>query len=278
MKINYLCSMKRLSIILLFVFCAACGLESYAQSKSADLLNVFVERTAKVGKKKLKFREVLTARQDTAAPAIVIFLHGGSGAGNDNKRQMETPGVRHIYDYLNEHAIKAYFLVPQCDDDASWSGFNPPPRHRGRPSPGMQRPQEPVKCPSYNKYVKALADHYVRELGADSTRIYVFGASMGGDGVWHLINDYPQYFAAVMAASGAYRGFGLSNIARTPILCTKGTRERKYQEYVQTIEDIKLLGGEVNFQPLKNYDHRSTVGESFTPERIEWVLSHRRKP
>ena len=211
-------------------------------------------------------------------PALIIYLHSNSGSGTDNKKQMTQVSAGNIEKYIKDNKIPAYFLVPQCDDDASWSGFNPPPRHRGRPSPGMQRPQEPVKCPSYNKYVKALADHYVRELGADSTRIYVFGASMGGDGVWHLINDYPQYFAAVMAAAGAYRGFGLSNIARTPILCTKGTRERKYQEYVQTIEDIKLLGGEVNFQPLKNYDHRSTVDESFTPERIEWVLSHRRKP
>lgn len=270
--------MKRLSIIFLFAICAAWGLESYAQIKSADLLDVFGERTAKVYKKKLKFREVLTASQDTVRPAIVLFLHGGSGAGDDNKRQLENAGVRQIYDYLNEHGIKAYFLVPQCDDNASWSGFNPPPRRFGRPSPGMQRPQEPVKCPSYNKYVKALADHYVRQCGADSTRIYVFGASMGGDGVWHLINDYPHYFAAVMAVAGAYRGIGLSNIARTPMLCTKGTRERKYQECVQTIEDIKLLGGEVNFQPLKGYDHRSTVDESFTPERIEWVLSHRRTP
>ena len=142
----------------------------------------------------------------------------------------------------------------------------------------MQRPQGLVKCPSYNKYVKALADLYVKDADADSTRIYVFGASMGGDGVWHLMNDYPHYFAAAMAATGAYRKPGLSNLVHTPVLCTKGTRERKYQEYVQTIEDIKLLGGEVNFQPLEGYDHRRTVDESFTPERIEWVLSHQRKP
>ena len=252
--------------------------ESNAQTKN-DLLEVFADKTVKLDGKKLKYREVLTTPQDTAQPILVIYLHGGSGGGSDNKKQIKVPAVGKIYDYLNANNVKAYFLVPQCPSNASWNGDAPRQRQRGgRPSPGERRPHEPQKCEAYNKYVKALADYYVSEFGVDSTRIYVFGSSMGGDGVWHLINDYPQYFAAVMAAAGAYRGFGLSNIARTPILCTKGTRERKYQEYVQTIEDIKLLGGEVNFQPLKNYDHRSTVDESFTPERIEWVLSHRRKP
>ena len=270
--------MRKIFIITLLALVAAIALQSQARDRGVDLLKVFAERTVKVDKHKLKYREVLVARHDTVKPAIVIFLHGGSGAGSDNQRQMESPAVRQIYNYLNDHGIKAYFLVPQCDDDASWSGYNPPPRRSGRPSPGMQRPQGLVKCPSYNKYVKALADLYVKDADADSTRIYVFGASMGGDGVWHLMNDYPHYFAAAMAAAGAYRKLGLSNLVHTPVLCTKGTRERKYQEYVQTIEDIKLLGGEVNFQPLEGYDHRRTVDESFTPERIEWVLSHQRQP
>ena len=54
--------------------------------------------------------------------------------------------------------------------------------------------------------------------------------------------------------------------------------ESIYHSICAFANDFDDLGGEVNFQPLKNYDHRSTVDESFTPERIEWVLSHRRKP
>ena len=272
--------MKKLFIITLAAIAAITGTQGMARDKHTDdgLLSAFAERTAKFGKKKIKFREALTAPADTAAPAIVIFLHGGSGAGDDNERQMRTPAVKQIHDHLTRNNIKAFFLVPQCDDDASWSGFNPPPRRGMRPGPGGGRPQEPVRCPSYNKYVKALADHYVKAFGADSTRIYVFGASMGGDGVWHLVNDYPRHFAAVMAAAGAFRGMGTANLIHTPILCTKGTRERAFREYVMQIDDIKRMGGNVNFQPLDGLDHRATVDESFTPERIAWVLSHRRQP
>lgn len=112
------------------------------------------------------------------------------------------------------------------------------------------RPQGRVKCPSYNPYVKALADRYVADYHADSTRIYIFGASMGGDGVWHIVNDNPHYFAAAMAASGGYRGMGVPELGCTPLLCTKGSREANYDTYVQMINDIKLVGGNVNFQPL----------------------------
>lgn len=245
------------------------------KSKSGNLFYVFAEKTVKIDKKKIRYREVLTAPTDTARPAIVIYLHGGSGAGSDNEQQLRSPGIAQIYDYLAEQGIKAYFLIPQCEDESSWSGYNPPPKRR-RGLGGGTRPQGSVKYASYNPYVKALADLYVKDHFADSTRIYIFGASMGGDGVWHIVKDYPEYFAAAMAASGAYRGMGVPDLGSTPLLCTKGTREGNYSKYVQMIDDIRLLGGEVNFQPLDGCDHRSAIENAFTSERIAWVLSHQR--
>ncbi len=248
-----------------------------SKGKGGNLFYVFAEKTVKVDKKKVRYREVMTAPTDTTRPAIVIYLHGGSGAGSDNEQQLRSPGIGQIYNYLTEHAIKAYFLVPQCEDESSWSGYNPPPKRPGRRGPGSgQRPQGVVKCPSYNPCVKALADLYVKEHHADSTRIYIFGASMSGDGVWHIVKDYPNYFAATMAASGAYRGMGVPHLGGTPLLCTKGTREPNYSKYVQLIDDIRLMGGEVNFQPMGGCDHRSAIENAFTSERIAWVLSHQR--
>ena len=174
--------------------------ESNAQTKN-DLLEVFADKTVKLDGKKLKYREVLTTPQDTAQPILVIYLHGGSGGGSDNKKQIK------------------------CPSNASWNGDAPRQRQRGgRPSPGERRPHEPQKnCEAYNKYVKALADYYVTEFGVDSTRIYVFGSSMGGQGVWYLLADNPNYFAAAMVASGAYRGFNITALAKTPIMCTSET-------------------------------------------------------
>ena len=222
---------------------------------------------------------MLTAPQDTAQPILVIYLHGGSGGGSDNKKQMNTPAVGKIYDYLNGKNIKAYYLVPQCPGNASWNGDAPRQRQRGgRPSPGERRPSEPQQCEAYNKYVKALADYYVREFGVDSTRIYVFGSSMGGQGVWYLLADYPDFFAAAMVASGGYRGYNTTQLARTPIICTRGTLEARTEQVKQLIDDINFFGGNAIFQQLEGLDHHEATSAAFTPERIEWVLSHRRKP
>lgn len=271
--------MKKILIFLILAAVAVTwdlGASAQGRSKGDNLFYVFAEKTVKIDKKKIRYRAALTAPTDTARPAIIIYLHGGSGTGSDNEQQLRSPGIAQIYDYLAEQGIKAYFLVPQCEDESSWSGYNPPPKRSGRRTPGGPHPQGPVKCPSYNPFVKALADLYVQDFGADPNRIYIFGASMGGDGVWHIVKDYPDYFAAAMAASGAYRGMGVPDLGSTPLLCTKGTREGNYSKYVQMIDDIRLLGGEVNFQPLEGCDHHSAIDNAFTSERIAWVLSHQR--
>ena len=270
--------MKKIISLTIMVIFTAVLFEANAQTES-DLLGVFGDKALKLQGKKLRYREVLTAPQDTAQPILVIYLHGGSGGGSDNKKQMMSPAVGKIYDYLNGNNIKAYYLVPQCPNNASWNGDAPRQRNRGgRPSPGERRPHEPQKCEAYNKYVKALADYYVREFGVDSTRIYVFGSSMGGQGVWYLLADYPDYFAAAMVASGGYRGYNTTQLARTPIMCTRGTLETRSEQVKQLIDDINLLGGNAVFQLLEGLDHHEATSAAFTPERIEWVLSHRRSP
>ncbi len=268
--------MRKMFTFAIMVLLTALTFETNAQTKN-DLLEIFADKTAKLDTKKLRYREVLTAPQDTAKPILVIYLHGGSGGGIDNKKQMSSPAVSKIYDYLNENNVKAYFLLPQCPSNASWNGDAPRQRqHGGRPSPGGRRPREPQKCEAYNKYVKALADYYVSEFGVDSTRIYVFGSSMGGQGVWYLLADNPNYFAAAMVASGAYRSNIIMPLTKTPIMCTRGTQETRVNQVKQLIDDINLYGGNAVFQTLEGLDHHEATSDAFTPERIEWVLSHRR--
>lgn len=268
--------MRKMYSLAIMVLITILLFETNAQAKS-DLLQVFADKTAKLDGKKLKYREVLTAPEDTAQPILVIYLHGGSGGGGDNKKQMKVPAGGKIYDYLNANNVKAYFLVPQCPSNASWNGDAPRQRQRGgRPSPGERRPHEQQKCEAYNKYVKALADYYVSEFGVDSTRIYVFGSSMGGQGVWYLLADAPNYFAAAMVASGGYRSNIIMPLTKTPILCTRGSQESRGDQVKHLIEDINLYGGNAVFQTLEGLDHHEATSAAFTPERIEWVLSHRR--
>ena len=101
--------MKKILIFLILAAVAVTwdlGASAQGRSKGDNLFYVFSEKTVKIDKKKVRYRAVLTAPTDTARPAIIIYLHGGSGAGSDNEQQLRSPGIAQIYDYLAEQGIK----------------------------------------------------------------------------------------------------------------------------------------------------------------------------
>lgn len=49
---------------------------------------------------------------NTKQPALVMYLHGASGRGNDNTSQMKQGGIKLIEDYLVSHKMNACFVVP----------------------------------------------------------------------------------------------------------------------------------------------------------------------
>ena len=105
--------------------------------------------------------------------------------------------------YRVAHRMIVIFLVPQCPADYHWSGNR--------------------NLPSYLGPVKELLKLY-----ADSTDVqhgYVFGASMGGSGVWRLLNEWPNTFAAAFVASGMYRNINPQMAAKTPLYVTVGGAE-----------------------------------------------------
>ena len=85
--------MRKMFSLAIMVLITILSFESNAQTKN-DLLEVFADKIVKLDGKKLKYREVLTTPQDTAQPILVIYLHGGSGGGSDNKKQIKVPAVR----------------------------------------------------------------------------------------------------------------------------------------------------------------------------------------
>ena len=139
--------------------------------------------------------------------ALVIYLHGGSGRGEDNQAQMRGHGIGAIYHFLVSNDINALMIVPQCPSECSWSG------------------NEGADDMPFTPFVKRLIDHYTTQTGIDTTRIYLLGASMGGAGVWHMLNDYPGTFAAALAASGGARGCDRDALLDTPVYSTYGTEE-----------------------------------------------------
>ena len=274
--------MHRLSFLalLLISICAFAagnaqnGLQSQQDNKHAMLLSRHDERTPpqeysiilddfaarKIDTEDgpLQYREAFINVQDGSSPALVIYLHGSSGRGDDNLRQMRQQGVYAIQDYMKKHGIRGYLLVPQCPSDCRWLGYQ-----GGKPCTG------PVKC---------LVNLYLDKGLADRSRVYILGASMGGGGVWKLINDMPGVFAAALVASGDYRGDQFQALSSTPAYMTVGEEEgeERVQDIRRLAKNIGAAGGEVRLVVLPGLDHKETCVQSFSNDGLAWVFKHRR--
>lgn len=204
----------------------------------------------------LRYREARIDAVGNDKPALVIYMHGASGRGNDNLRQMRQMGIYSIYDYMQQHGIKGYLLVPQCPEDRFWAG---------------NRESQP-----YTEPVQKLISLYLEKGNVDSTRVYIFGVSMGGGGTWKLLSDMQPTFAAALIASGNYRGSNYKKLAETPVYITIGEKEGKdrCRQFQLLYENIHLNGGDTKFDILPKLDHPETCVHSFTEERMHWVFSH----
>ena len=208
---------------------------------------------------KVRYRAAFTA-PSSDAPIIVVYLHSKSGSGNDNLSQMSNRGIYSIYDYLSENKINALMLVPQCPSGRSWAGNY----------------ENEDSSMGYNRYEKVLIDSCMSAMGADKTRVFIFGASMGTSGVWHMINDYPGFFAAAFCASGASRDCNPNSLLKTPVYSTIGSEEgeRNKASFKSLIDWLNANGGDAKFETLEGLNHPEACNKAFTPERIEWVLCH----
>lgn len=121
-----------------------------------------------------KFAENMDGK---GAPLLVLILHGKTGSGSDNTRQLATQAVKPFLEYVRKHRIKAILLLPQC-----------PPRH-GWVDDDMM------------KLVMEFYDAQRREYRVPAKKCLLTGFSMGGGGCYPLAADYSGRFAKILVVS-----------------------------------------------------------------------------
>lgn len=185
--------------------------------------------------------------------ALVIYLHGRSGSGTDNQKQMEQPGVSAIARFLKKNRISSYFIVPQCPSDHEWDGRD------GRPG--------------YTDRVEELISFYLSSGDIDPDCVYICGVSMGASGVWKLLKDNPTLFASAIIASGQTRNAVAAEFKDTPIYITAGSDERSYGPLEWFAAEINKAGGSVTFELLPGKRHREACDSAISSKRLKWMFS-----
>lgn len=119
----------------------------------------------------------LPADIDADTP-LIVYLHGGSGKGNDLEKLIENDGFPQ-YLYNGELGdVAAVVVVPQLSSDVvGWSNIA--------------------------SMIKNLAMQVCKTQGLTSHHVNLTGHSMGGTGTWAVALRYPQLFDKIAPMSGS---------------------------------------------------------------------------
>ncbi len=177
---------------------------------------------------------------------LLIFLHGASLCGtNLNKVKRYGP-----LDAMDKGiGIDCYVLAPQ----------NPG---------GAWNPQKVWKT------VEWAEEHYQ----VDTTRIYVYGMSLGGYGTIDLAATYPSRLAAAMAICGGGSVGDLSGLSRLPLWVIHGSADRavSVSESQRVADAVKATGDDSRliFTILPNVDHGLPARIFYLSVTYDWLFSH----
>lgn len=249
---------KRLFCVLIGVVCGCLPL--VAQLANRPLQERFDARETRVGRITVPYRVAHTGTADNQqAPILVVVLHGSSAKGTDNVSQLTAAGVAPVMHYLDSANLPAHVLLPQCPKKRRWSE----PEDEGREMQAL---------------IHTWISSYTTENQIDKNRIYIIGASSGGAGVWKLLNDYSDSFAAGMLVASYPRYVVDWVVAKTPVCCVVGENDEVATpaELTKFTDKLKAFGGNVFFSILPDKDHYATCRDGFTAEALQWLFEQKR--
>jgi len=122
---------------------------------------------------------------------LVLFLHGAGERGDDNAKQL-VHGGRNLADEALHRRHPAFVIFPQCPDEKKWVDVPWDGQAHDMPA----EPSESIAAAF--ELVAALQ----KEFPVEENRIYGVGLSMGGYGVWDVLQRKPDLLAAAVAVCG----------------------------------------------------------------------------
>lgn len=213
----------------------------------------------------LQYQESAIASSKAGKSALVVVLHGQYANGSDNKSQLRQDAMIRVWHHLNSNNIKSIMLAPQCPIKYAWDE-NPADLNRA----------------SMSECLKAMIDECImKNPTIDTSRIYILGYSdanepAGGGGVWRMLSDYTELFAAGMSvAADPDDSIVASNIAKTPLLSVKGVTDvHAVSTMLDTFGDwIRDAGGILREEVLHISSREDLCREAFSKELLDWVLN-----
>ena len=183
--------------------------------------------------------------KDTTKLPLVLFLHGTSLCGNDITRVRKYGPL----DALKfGRKIDAIILAPQAQ--GSW------------------QPSKVLKVLEWTE------GHYP----VDSSRVYVFGMSMGGYGTIDFVGTYPDKVAAAIAMCGGGSLKDYSGLGKVPFWIIHGTSDSavSYKESQKVIDAVRASAETdlLRSDFMEGVNHSRLGRVFYMKEPYEWLFRH----
>lgn len=182
---------------------------------------------------------------DTSGLPLIIYLHGSGEVGNnlDSLANVSLPK------FLKKgNNINAVIIAPQLSN-CCWT--------------------------AKTTEVKQLIDTVVRTYNLDPNKISITGHSLGGQGVYDMINDYPGFFSAGVPISGWGNSSWARNIASTPIQAYHGDKDTSvsYSAGVAIVKAIQQAGGNATMNTIEGAGHIIQDKVYTQTNALQWMIS-----
>jgi predicted peptidase len=200
---------------------------------------------------------------------LVLFLHGSSGSGTDNVKQLDRANWFGGLVWAlpeNQERHPCFVVAPQSNEN--WPAVRLIEGQLPEILPGPGRDRLAIEI------VERLAD----ELPIDRTRIYVTGHSMGGAGTWHVLAQRPDLFAAGVPVCGRAHLATLPRLKDLPIWNFHGVKDEI--EPVETsrriIAALREAGGQPLYTEYPDVGHNVFMWAYTEPALVEWLFTQHR--
>jgi predicted peptidase len=194
---------------------------------------------------------------------LVLWLHGGEGRGSDNVRQISKGNEKGSHLWTTREAqnkLPAFVLAPQCPSGENWA------------DPDLNEPALPLQL---TMDVLAKVES---EFSIDPDRVFIVGQSMGGLGVWSLLQTYPAKWAGAVVLA-AYDNFtNPMAISRTPLWVFQGDADQTVPVDLirEMMKQLKRVQANLRYTEYHKVDHNVWDNAFAEPELIPWLASQRR--
>jgi predicted peptidase len=250
-------------VILIFVssfVCSAQQLQSLEQREKILVPKVFKNSRDET----LLYRLFIPAHYDTTKKyPLVLYLHGGGGRGNDNRKQIDG-GNGYLIDLFTGNNTQAryssFVVAPQSPMQEGWI-------------------EDDTITPTRQlRLVYEMIRELLRTYKIDDARVYVAGQSMGGFGTLAIISEYPRLFAAGVVLCGGGDQAKVSRLANTPIWAFHGAKDESVPvERSRTIvAGIRNAGGQARYTEYADGDHLIWLKVVKESELLPWLFAQRR--